>query len=229
MSIVNCLTLSLADVPDDDGWLTSNERSRLAGLTFAKRRNDWRLGRWTAKQAVSRFLGRACDFPSLAELEIRAAADGAPEVLVGGLPGAVSVSISHSRGRSFCVAAGTDAAVGCDIEWIEPRDDKLIQDYFTAGEAALVESWPPAERAAAFTLVWCAKESALKSLREGLRRDTRSVIASIPSAGDKAVWNPLTVRCSESSRIFYGWWRIHSGFVYAVTSNSRDATVSAFP
>ncbi len=225
MSIVSCLFLSLPDVPVDDGWLSAGERTRLSALTFVKRRNDWRLGRWTAKQAVSRFLGRANDYPSLSELEIRAAADGAPEVFAGRVPVAVSLSISHSQGRSLCAVGGKNCAVGCDTEWIEPRDDTLIRDYFTAEEAASIARWPAASRTTALTLVWCAKESALKSLREGLRRDTRSVVVSVPHTEDETVWNSLTVRCLESSRVFYGCWRTRSGFVQTITSSCDDARI----
>lgn len=47
-----CLTQKLADLPTDESWLAAGERVRAAGFRFAKRRNDWILGRWTAKRAL---------------------------------------------------------------------------------------------------------------------------------------------------------------------------------
>ena len=67
------------EVPPDDDWLTGGERAVLAGLAVAKRRADWRLGRWTAKSLLAAVL----DVP-LDRVEVRAADDGAPDVFVDG-------------------------------------------------------------------------------------------------------------------------------------------------
>jgi len=212
------LSFATRDVPDDDSWLSPAERATLAGFRFPKRRNDWLLGRWTAKQALSRYLGLEGGATALPRLEIRAAPDGAPEAFVAGRPAGAALSISHSAGMSFCVVGDAASAAGCDIEKIEPRDADLAGDYFTAEEAALVARAPAEDRATVFTLIWCAKESALKSLREGLRRDTRSVAVSLRETGNREIWNRLTVACLESCRTFHGWWRVRTGFVQAVTS-----------
>jgi 4'-phosphopantetheinyl transferase len=214
------LSLTVADLADSDLWLSAAERERLAGFKFRKRRNDWLLGRWTSKNAVCRYLGLREDLASLAGIEIRAAADGAPEAYIGGAPAPVSLSISHSKERSLCVVGAAGSAVGCDLEWIEKRADNFLDDYMVAEEIGLIAQAPAAVRPQVVTLIWCAKESALKSLREGLRRDTRSVVVSIPAAQDKREWNPITVRCIESSRIFHGWWRAREGFVQAMTSGT---------
>ena len=44
------------EVPPDDEWLTGHEHAVLAGLAVAKRRADWRLGRWSAKSLVAAVL-----------------------------------------------------------------------------------------------------------------------------------------------------------------------------
>jgi hypothetical protein len=36
-------------VPAENDWLSAIEGVCLNSMRFAKRRNDWRLGRWTAK------------------------------------------------------------------------------------------------------------------------------------------------------------------------------------
>src|SRR5262245_56938844 len=92
------LRQAIADVPADDDWLTAIERQRLAGLRFAKRRADWRLGRWTAKRALT-----LCCASDPLELEIRAAPDGAPEVLYDNRPAEVTISLSHSNGTALSV------------------------------------------------------------------------------------------------------------------------------
>ena len=212
------LSLTLADVPDDDAWLGTAERTQLAGFRFSKRRREWRLGRWTAKQAISLYLGTERDFLTLSQLEIRAAPDGAPGAFIEGHAAPASFSISHSTGRSLCAVGESATAVGCDLEWIEPREENLVADYFTAEETALVARAPVSERPLVITLIWCAKESALKSLRQGLRRDTRSVVVSLPEAKNEDAWNSFTVRCLESSGTFHGWWHVGAGFIQSITS-----------
>lgn len=67
-----------ADVPAENDWLNASEAVRLSGMRFAKRRADWRLGRWTAKRAVAVSLALPLDRSALAGIEIRQAPDGAP-------------------------------------------------------------------------------------------------------------------------------------------------------
>jgi 4'-phosphopantetheinyl transferase len=151
-------------------------------------------------------------------LEIRAADDGAPEAFRNGAPGRVSLSISHSHSQGFCVVGPPELSVGCDTERIELREVQFFQDYFTPEEIALLQNGSE-DRSLVAYLIWCAKESALKALREGLRMDTRSIIISPDFGQPKAVWNTWTGRCQDSPRIFRGWWRLQEGFVYAMTAD----------
>lgn len=217
-----------ADLPANDEWLTRKENAYLSRLRFAKRRADWRLGRWTAKRAVAAVLHISETVAELARIEIRPALSGAPEVFVGDEPSALAISLSHCSGTALCAVAAATGTLGCDLEAIEPRDDAFFYDYFTAEERAQVTQAPMAQRWTMLTLLWSAKESALKALRAGLRLDTRSVIVSainqssrqgrdenglparIAFAPQKAHgadwWHPLHVRCA-SGPIFRGWWR----------------------
>ena len=212
------LSRRLEEVPEGDDWLNAAERAIAAGKVFSKRRDDWKLGRWTAKQAVCAYLSIFPDLPSLASVEIRGAPDGAPEPFVRDQRLPVSLSISHSARTSLCALGPPDSGVGCDLELIQPLIDNFVEDYFVAQEAALVEGVSSDERAAFALLIWSAKESALKSLREGLRRDTRTVIVSFDRNRAKAGWNPLLVRCAITSRMFHGWWQITGGFVKTITA-----------
>ena len=79
------LEQSARDVPADDNWLCPNELACLKNLRFAKRRADWRLGRWTAKRTVSACLDWPAYSQILAKIEIRATSSGAPEAVIASL------------------------------------------------------------------------------------------------------------------------------------------------
>jgi 4'-phosphopantetheinyl transferase len=217
MESIFYLTQTSEQIPSDINWLSEGEKTVFAGRRFPKRRNDWLLGRWTAKQAICTFLKSSASKQSL---EIRAAEDGAPEAFWSGQPAGISISISHSRSRSLCAVAPQDLMIGCDLEWIEPREGNFAETYFTPEEQALVQQTPVKE-SIVINLIWSAKEAALKALHTGLSHDTRSININpnlqVGGTGDS--WNAWTGRCLESSRIFYGWWRTSGGFVYTLASD----------
>jgi 4'-phosphopantetheinyl transferase len=214
------LALPASDVPAGDAWLAPPERVVAARLRREPRRRDWRLGRWVAKQAVAALLGLPGGGPEACEIEVRAAADGAPELLVAGCPVDLAISISHRADVGLCALGDGAGAIGCDLELVEPRSEAMIADFYTRAECdrVLAADGPERERIAA--LLWSAKESALKVLREGLRRDTRSVEVVLPDApkeyGRHGRWHPLAVRCHETGRLFPGWWRTLGGLVATV-------------
>jgi 4'-phosphopantetheinyl transferase len=202
------LTSSLADVPAGDAWLTARERAVLVGLRIAKRRDDWRLGRWTAKRAVALWLGVPAD-----RVEILAAADGAPEAYVDGAPALVSVSLSHRAGHALAVIADAPAVVGCDLELLEPRSDAFVREWLTDGEDA---TYTPLVA----NLQWTAKEAAAKVRRAGLRLDVRHAAVELEESGDG--WRPLTVVWREGIRTA-GWWRDAAGFVMTIAGAPAPA------
>jgi 4'-phosphopantetheinyl transferase len=202
-----------ADVPADDNWLGASEATVLGGLRFAKRRADWRLGRWTAKRALAIWLGVPSKPEVLAKIEVRSARSGAPEVFVANKPGAVTVSITHSGGRAACAVAPSGTEIGCDLEMIEPHSDAFISDYFTVEEQVLVRQAPAADRTRLLALLWSAKESALKALHKGLRLDTRSVVVRpVDDSFDLDGWSPLQVHYTNG-QVFHGWWQQADGIV----------------
>jgi 4'-phosphopantetheinyl transferase len=192
---------ALRDVPDTDDWLTAGERVRLAQLHLAKRRADWRLGRWVAKRAVGAAL--ACDPDRIAVI---ATESGAPLALRDGVPAPVALSLSHAAGRGLCAVAPPGVAVGCDLEPLAPRSAAFVRDYFTAAEQRRIAG---DDRLA--TLFWCAKEAVLKALGDGLRRDLREAeVAS--AAGDRR----LVVDCA--GRRFAARWWVTDGLVAVIAS-----------
>ena len=217
------LLQSARDVPGDDEWLSESELDRLQSLAFPKRRAEWRLGRWTAKRAVSAYLSSGGLSPGMPALEIRAAADGAPEAYVEGEACPISISISHSSGFAICAVAAGDLAIGCDLEAVETRSGEFLADYFTAEERKLLTRVAPADIPLFATVIWCAKESALKVVRQGLRRDTRSMQVRLDPAISECGWKPLTIRCAESLIGYPGWWLPLGEFVLAVSAGAATA------
>ena len=199
------------DVPQENDWLSASECAFLDGLRFAKRRLDWRLGRWTAKRALAVYLNLPDFLPALAKIEVRAAFSGAPEVFFENKLATAKISLSHRSDRAICAVAPFAAELGCDLELIEPHSDAFVTDYFTAEEQALVTRQSATDRPRILAVLWSGKESALKALRAGLRMDTRCVTvelvdASIDINGDVNGWSPLQVSYTDG-RIFHGWWQ----------------------
>jgi 4'-phosphopantetheinyl transferase len=221
-------------------WLTPGEAARAAGLRYTKRRTEYLLRRLAAKHAVAAALGLTGD---LARIEVRNAPSGAPYVFVDGAPCGLEVSISDRAGWAVCLVgpAGpaqredrslrgpqsqADFAVGCDLELVEPRSSGFLRDFLTEPEQRYVAAQPDADtRDAAANLLWSAKESALKVLRTGLRRDTRSVEVTVHTVhavhavhrGQAGGWAPLSVRSVEGVT-FPGWWRRYGQFLFTVAA-----------
>ena len=225
---VHAAWADLAEVPSGDGWLTAAEAEVHAGFRFAKRRGDWRVGRWAAKRAVAAYLGGM----DVGGIEILAAEDGAPLVrLPGGDSGPVALSLSHSHGRGFAVATSDTEALGCDLEAVAPRTSAFIQDYLTELERDFVLAFEGAPRDEAANLVWCAKEAALKALRQGLRLDPRGVEVRFEDyPQDDGGWTRLAVNGTGTER-FSGWWRMLGGFAWAIVvrGSGRPSVVEHRP
>ena len=213
------LEQSLADVSCDDVWLCGSERVRCSRLLVPKRRADWRLGRWTAKHAVAYRLGLPNNSETLATIEIRPDASGAPQVFLCDQLAPVCISISHSAGVGVCAVGPASLAVGCDLELVEPRGSAFTTDYFTADEQEMVSRSRESERETLTTLLWSAKESALKTLRAGLRLDTRSVAVRIIE-GDRVIgntWAHLSV-CCPGDQVLQGWWSCSDELVRTIVT-----------
>ncbi len=212
------LSQGMADAPADDGWLSPREAAWVARMRFPKRRTEFRLGRWTAKKALALYLGRDASASSLAALEIDRARDGAPAPLVDGRPAEAYLTMTDRADQAVCLVGPPGTALGCDLEVVEPRSDAFVADYLTPAEQAFVGA-KGADRDLAANLVWCGKESALKVLRTGLRRDTRSVEVSFPGGAVLDGWAPMSVRTVEGP-VFPGWWRRFGSFVLTLAATA---------
>jgi 4'-phosphopantetheinyl transferase len=79
------------------------------------------------------------------------------------------------------------------------------------------------------TVIWSAKEAALKALRHGLRVDTRSIeilhVARLEGASANGIepsgqmWHKVQIRCTlPNSSAFYGWWRPWENHVLTIAT-----------
>ncbi len=227
-----------ADLPSQNNWLSASEAVRLDGMRVAKRHADWRLGRWTAKHALAAYLHLPSYSRDLADIEIRSAPSGAPEVFIANQPAGVAISLSHRAGVAACAVTLSGAELGCDLEIVEPRSDAFLADYFVTEEQALIEQTCAAERSRLLALLWSGKESALKALHVGLRLDTRSVtvrpVAPALHGGGRAQapalaapawpksWQPLQV-VYEGGQVFHGWWQNTGDLLRTMVASPRPA------
>jgi 4'-phosphopantetheinyl transferase EntD len=200
-------------VPAGEAWLSDAERAILAGFTVPKRRSDYRLGRWAARRALFEVTGGEGAFSILAD------ASGAPRVLLGGTPADVAISLSHSGKLGACAAVMTRGAaveLGCDVETIEPRSEAFVTDFFTEAERELIDR-AGRDRDVVATLLWSAKESALKATGAGLRADTRSVAITLgEERGDG--WTTLVAQYADMNHASRGLSRRLDGAVLTLVA-----------
>lgn len=206
------LSVWMDEMPSDDegispSFLSESERTVYGGLRLPKRRREWLLGRWTAKRLLQRSLDGYAGL-SLHEISVIGDPDGAPCYWVDGRRLSLSLSLAHRAGRAVAALSDTHT-VGVDVERVERRAPVLVEDFFTPSEAAAVHAAPEADRDRLVTLIWSAKEAALKVLREGLRMDTRKVeVSGLTLPADPSSWHPLHIRCvlPHAPRLA-AWWR----------------------
>jgi 4'-phosphopantetheinyl transferase len=210
-------------IPTDPAWLTPTERARAETLRFTKRRNDYLLGRFAGKSAVARAIGLDLRPASLRRIEVRNRSGGpergAPEAFIDGCAAHFEISLTDRAGWGICMLNPAGSRVGCDLELVEERSDAFVADYLTSEEQAFVAAGSDAQvRSLRANLVWSAKESVLKVLRTGLRRDTRSVEVRLSGAVGREGWGSLRASSAEGAT-FEGWWRRFGQFLLTVASD----------
>ncbi len=217
--VTRWLARGAEEIPSSDDWLTADESSRAAAMPFTKRRGEYLLRRWVGKQAVAAVVGLPDDLRSLARIEVGNRTSGAPYVVVDGAEAALDISLTDRAGWAVCVVAVGLGRVGCDLEIVEPRSPGFVADYLTAAERAYVVAQPAADQDAAANLVWSAKESGLKVLQTGLRRDARSVEVAAGDPDPATGWGWLEVGTAEGG-VLPGWWRRAGSFLLTVVAEA---------
>lgn len=201
-------------IPPPATFLTPTEQVQADTLRFARRREEWLLGRWTAARLIE-------GIPDLRGAVLKNETSGAPYFERNGkhLPGCVS--LSHRAGEGFC-AYSRELQVGADVELVEPRSDAFIRDYFTIEEQQHGAEFTQNTRKIWANLIWSAKEAVLKTLRTGLRMDTCQV--SIDLMGDIQIencWQALEIKCSAAAGTWIGLWQRRGSHVFTLAALSN--------
>ena len=210
------------DLPTSEQWLAPREAARAAGMRFTKRRTEYLLRRLAGKRAVAGVTGLADDVTGLARIEVANHPGGAPYALVDGEPAGCDVSLTDRAGWAVCLVGPDLGRVGCDLELVESRSDGFVADFLTPAEQAYVLERSGVDREVAANLLWSAKESALKVLRTGLRRDTRTVEVAVVAPetgrpGGRDGWGRLELR-PDGDDPMAGWWRRDGRFLLTVAA-----------
>lgn len=201
------------------GLLHPEEQRRLAEFKLSKRRREWLIGRWTAKHLLQACLERDLNLHlPLSAIGIYNDMRGAPVAMVdcGSQIAEWAISISHSHAYGFSAALPDGAiGLGADIEHIEVREWRFVEDYFTPDEIERVRVAPIDQRAKLVTVIWSAKEAAVKALRLGLTIDTRRVHCAIdPRCSSNRDWLEFNITCTPShTETLCGWWRTWGEYV----------------
>jgi 4'-phosphopantetheinyl transferase len=218
------------------GLLSVEETAVFDRFKRLKRRQDWLLGRWTAKHLLQEVIHRdRGQRIALDAFSILPGVDGAPmanfdsSFTVHGSP--FTISISHSHGTSFCaVVARSNWPLGADIERIESRSANFIAGYFTEEEQEQIRRAVPEMQDVLLTAIWSAKEVALKAIHKGLRVDTRSVSCQIeaPEELPKA-WRPYCTRWVRKPDIMHppelrSWWMISGQYVLTLAAEDDQGS-----
>jgi 4'-phosphopantetheinyl transferase len=119
--------------------------------------------------------------------------------------------------------AGAGTRLGCDVEQVGERSRAFVEDYFTDAERAVLDAADPGERGRIATLIWSAKESALKARRTGLRADTRTVQVRFSGSASDRVWQPLEVLATQEPAPLRGFWLAPEGLVITLVADPAPA------
>ena len=206
-------------VPADEAWLAAAERARADSFPGEARRRDFRLGRWTAKRALADRLGLERSMRALCEIEVASDEQGAPRATWRGAAVPCALSLSHRDGAALCALAPAGVALGCDLERLEARSAAFAEHFLADVERAALTVLPDTFRGEHATLLWSAKESALKALGIGLRVDARDVVVHTDPAHPRAgAWRPLRVRGSDVPSLC-GWWCVRLSWILTVVAD----------
>jgi phosphopantetheinyl transferase len=132
----------------DRDFFSAEELSTAEEFRLEKRREEWLLSRYAAKQLALR-QGIATD--------PRTCIVARPELWIDGSPTTWFVSLSHSE--SYAAAAIAHEPVGIDVQVIRPLEDRAAHLFLTDEEA---ETMRRCKLPHALLHFWCAKEAAWK-------------------------------------------------------------------
>ncbi|WP_164821791.1 4'-phosphopantetheinyl transferase family protein [Paenibacillus koleovorans] len=145
-------------------WLSIQEQSVWYEDKIHRRGgNDWLAGRFAIKKAILNWsLNKSKEQQNMNEITILNDANGAP-VLVDMPYIWLAISLSHKQSMGFAIASDDYPFVGCDMEKLTYRSEKMIPFFSSESEYKLWEEQKIHRDVV--TLLWVMKEAAIKCLR----------------------------------------------------------------
>jgi 4'-phosphopantetheinyl transferase len=158
-------------------WLSAVEQARADRFRFGPPREGFVLGRlaaklalagWTADTSPAAPVSGSIDVTQLGRFEIVNGPQGEP-VVAAPADGVIGVSLSHVNGRAVAVAFPRSAAVGIDLELVDPKRAETVRTALplSVAERRWLEA-PGLADDAAWLLLWTAREALGKALGCGL-------------------------------------------------------------
>jgi 4'-phosphopantetheinyl transferase len=154
------LDAAAAVLPRWQDILGAAEIDRARQFRFARERSRYIVRHGILRLLLARRLGLAP-----AALRFAANAYGKPALIGGG----IEFNLSHSRGLAL-FAFSREIAIGCDIEFHDPRflAENIPERIFSPAELRDLHALPPADQVAAFFDGWTRKEAYVKARGLGL-------------------------------------------------------------
>ncbi len=150
--------------PDEIKFLTESETRQYNGYEFKKRKDDFLLGRFGAKVALSRFTG----ISDVLKFEIRSGIFNQPVVRSSSIE-PLFLSLSHSNGQSFALVCDLVNPICIDCESIVEIAINTIVATLGPLEKELTSSFSDRLDSAVLPIViWTLRESLGKALNCGL-------------------------------------------------------------
>ena len=144
-------------VPEAQGALSGSELGKYSAFRFPKRRDEWLLGRWTAKSLAHSLPGYQ-QYP-LDQIEILNTSEGAPFIqLADGTRPESCLTISHSGHLAMCALTTVEGLrMGADLRRSRraPKHSSWIISHRL--NAAWLNRRPPKTEREVVTLIWSAK------------------------------------------------------------------------
>lgn len=204
-------------VPKSDTWLLPGERLFAQSLKTEKRRRDWVLGRWTAKQCLLQFFKSLGHEMKAEEIGVFRGETGAPEVKISGLDMEASISLSHRADEAIAVCGPIDFRIGCDLEIIEERSNPFIEDYFLDSEQDWIHRDGPDGIPMRANLLWSAKESVMKSTRKGLSLHPRKICVRDIEQLQRNQWSAFHARKIKTGESWNGYYKLTDSRIMTIT------------
>ena len=143
-------------------FLHPEELAYFDTLRFERRQKSFLLGRYCAKQAISKYLGDT----EMRQFTIRHGVFEHP--IVKHLSNKeVQISISHSDEYGGAIAFPEEHPMAIDLEKINPKRTEVIQTQCTQDELRLIQSLQIPDMTQ-MTILWTVKEALSKALKCGL-------------------------------------------------------------